>query len=230
MKKKFDVLEFRIEDQLSLPTWYSWQRHLILHLLFFSISLLIGLFWAQTIELIWSFLNIAILVGLIFVWANLEYLIHRFILHGSFPLLTDLTREHSYNHHHYFIDKAMYAQKNLDLNRILLMPIHLLGVLVLNGILSQGISLIINERIGLLFYFAGILYAFLYEMVHGLAHWNLSAKISLLKTVVSHHRQHHNLKEMNSKNFAVIFPIIDFIWGTQVKKSIKIEDNSNAPS
>lgn len=229
MKQRYDVISFRQEDQLSLPIWYRWQRHLLLHVLLFSGSLISGLFWAHSTQLVWSLQNIAFLAGLTFVWANLEYLIHRFILHGSVSLLSGLAQEHSYNHHHYFIDKAMFAQQSLDLNRILLMPCHLVGVLALNGILALGISLF-NEKLGLLFYFAGVLYSLLYEMIHGLAHLNFGLKLPLLQSVLSHHRQHHNLREMNSKNFSVIFPIVDFLWGTQIKKTKEKGSYSNAPS
>lgn len=216
--KKDGTTSFRQQDQLSLPSWYRWQRHLFLHALFFTGSLTGGLLMAHVAHLEWNPQSILLLAALIFVWANLEYLIHRFILHGSIPLLQGLAREHSYNHHHYFTDTFMFAQQGLDLNRILLMPWHLFGVLALNGLLAVGLSLF-TEKLALLFYFAGLFYSLLYETMHGLSHWGFGSKFPLLQSTLFHHRQHHDIKKMNFTNFAVVFPIIDSIWGTQSAKA-----------
>ncbi len=208
-----DVALFRQRDQIALPKWYRWHRHLLLHFTLFSVSFIGVFIWANMVDLEWSLQNTLLLFSLVLVWANIEYLIHRFILHGSSSILRRLAREHSFNHHHYFTNQDMFATQRMDLNRILLMPQHLFGVLILNAIVSSVLSLF-AAQLAVIFCIAGILYSALYEVIHGISHHSSDTKSPWFDGLRSHHRQHHDLKTMGSTNFAVVFPIVDSIWGT----------------
>jgi sterol desaturase/sphingolipid hydroxylase (fatty acid hydroxylase superfamily) len=57
----------------------------------------------------------------------------------------------------------------------------------------------------------------LYEIVHFLCHSKIVSKNKLLKKIVLHHVIHHDKKQMQHYNFAIVFPIVDTFFKTRKK-------------
>lgn len=185
------ITEFRDHENALIPNWYHWGAHIGLN---FTI-LIVAMVWPMTYE--WENWELIALPAFVFAWALIEYVVHRFILHGDATWTRILQHEHTESHHGYFTNDHMSAGQLVDIRRVLLLPHHLLPLLALNGLIAMAA--------GKAFFIAGVIYILIYEIVHAYAH-------SPFGTVQSH-RTHHD-PEFSTKNFAIVFPIIDRWFGT----------------
>jgi hypothetical protein len=223
------VQAYRLRDNAQLPGWYSASLHVLCQLSLFALSGVAGMVWLQKTGVHYNAGLLLQLVGLVIVWANIEYLIHRYILHGTTALFRKLAREHSYNHHHYFTDLEMMASARIDVSRVLMLPEHLLSVLLLAALLSAGISAV-RPILGAAFFCAGVVYVLIYEILHGFSHLSAGRKIPILGRIFTHHERHHNLKQMRFTNFAIVIPLIDELWGTSESGGQSEKAVENAPN
>jgi hypothetical protein len=203
--------QFRIFNNERLPSWYHWTLQVLA-----NVSLLVFFSWLPLHLLpAQDYSGYIWLVAFLMAWSILEYGIHRFVLHGQLFSKLQFKVQHSHFHHNYFTDKFIEIQQLIDLNRVFLYSTDLLAVLVLNAFLSFFIYLFVDSQLSLLFFLAGVIYASVYEMVHAICHSTLDKKNPCLKWIMKHHRIHHNLKFMNTKNFSVVVPFLDTLFGTK---------------
>jgi sterol desaturase/sphingolipid hydroxylase (fatty acid hydroxylase superfamily) len=166
-----------------------------------------------------NLMSIVILIAFFFVWAIVEYSLHRFVLHGLVFSFLKFKVEHSVFHHGYFNDQNMSVVTPVDTNRVLLFPLDLISVLLINFMLSYLLSIFFGQETALLFCVAGVFYSIAYECLHAICHSNLAEKFPVLESIAQHHRVHHDPLRMSTVNFAVVLPVIDKWFGTSSKLS-----------
>lgn len=206
--KDMEITKFRELNNEKLPFWYHGYLHVALNgmlltsLLFLSYQKLpsITLFSAGKILLF------------LFAWSVIEYLIHRFILHGKTFSRQHFQQQHSVFHHGYFTVKNMNWKELVDINRVLLMPVDIISVLLLNLAAAYGVGIIAGEENGVYFFFTGILYLIIYEITHGLCHTDFADKLPLIGNLVRHHQVHHTTMHKETRNFSVTSPWIDRLF------------------
>lgn len=172
----------------------------------------------QTWELI-SIPCFALLANFVEYWAHRSFL-HRIIGPIKLPY-----KEHTLMHHYYFTDQAMIAQGHQDFHRVLFNPPAVILFVVLIG-LPTCILLgkTVSANFGYLSFTCAGLYFLLYETMHMIFHFpedHWVYKIPGLKFLRMHHLIHHDLGKMARKNFNVVLPIFDFLFGTlETSKSL----------
>jgi sterol desaturase/sphingolipid hydroxylase (fatty acid hydroxylase superfamily) len=201
------ILKFREMNNSRLPRRYDWKYHLLINVILVFVPLVTtSLFLTSS----WFFCT-GLITGFFFIWSVIEYGIHRFILHGQSPYFARLNREHTVFHHGYFTNEDMKALLGIDVNRILLFPVDMVAVVVLNALISAFVYFFIGSEVGLLFFIAGNLYIVAYEIIHALCHLPINKSFT-------HHELHHDKLIMGRKNFGVVFPFLDVLFGTLEKK------------
>lgn len=132
---------------------------------------------------------LTILMGFL-LWTFVEYLFHRFVLHGDFENETiKELQEYFHGLHHALPNVTLY------------LPLSYHVAIFLT------IFILLPLKIGIGCYMGFITYEILHYALH---HKNYSNKI--FKYLKKHHFYHH-FKD-NSKNFAVTLPIWDYIFST----------------
>ncbi len=127
-------------------------------------------------------------------WMILEYIIHRFLLHG-----THINKTHNH-HHNYPKDKS----------NIIISPF----ITILSSILYCILTYVSFGLIGMILSFSSFLLGYiLYEVVHYKTHYSTS-KHPIIKYLIKHHFNHHY--KDNNKNFGVTTPILDYLLGTKI--------------
>lgn len=210
------VQKFREHNNSLLPKWYKWELHLLLNLMLFIVFFTFG-----SRQIAWqNIITPAFLIISILFWGIIEYAIHRFILHGSIFSSLHFKKEHTVFHHTYFDEKNMVMNTPHDLNRTLLRPIDVFSVLALNILISGLVSLVIGEKYAAYVYLGGVIYLFLYELMHALTHY-YQGENNFLKRIKEHHKTHHMKESMNETNFAVVFPFLDKLFQTSSNGGVK---------
>jgi sterol desaturase/sphingolipid hydroxylase (fatty acid hydroxylase superfamily) len=212
MESRNRIYDLRDVCNQSLPRWYHWTLHVGMNAF---VLLFAFLFVWISVPLVFTLGTFAIFCVSFIAWAVFEYAIHRFVLHGKRFRESRLYREHSVRHHSYFNDRFMTLEKAIDLNRIFLFSVDLAFTLILNACVAWGLSYWIGENAASAVFLSGVLYLFAYEVMHAIAHLHGLSQTRLFARVASHHREHHDPKRMATKNFAVVLPFLDLIFGTR---------------
>jgi len=205
------VDKIREENRSALPKAYHGSVHILLNVL-----LLAGALTAVGVALSSPRASdVPLVLGCLVVWSLIEYAAHRWVLHRHRRIHAALYREHSQQHHGYFTDEFMHTESHVDINRVLLRPWDVLLVEIAAAVLAGGVALV-DVRLGLLFFATANLYCVAYEVLHGLYHCAWSENVPGLRAMTRHHRAHHDPTSMGRWNFAVVFPILDSIFGTSL--------------
>lgn len=205
-----EIQKFRELNNRELPEWYQGYLHILFNSFLF-IALIIGCFFYLPS---FSFNSLIKFSGFLFLWSVLEYLIHRFILHGTLFKRQHFQQQHSIFHHGYFTENDMNWKTGVDINRVLLMPIDLIAVLFVNFLIALLVYSFSGFENGLFLFFAGLIYILIYEVLHGLCHSDFAHRIPVIKYIVNHHTLHHNSRYMEQKNFSVTSPWLDIFFGS----------------
>lgn len=158
----------------------------------------------------------------VLLWGLLEYGIHRFIMHKLLSRINLAYKEHTLNHHFYFVDKFNFTTSQKDFVRIFFQPLDVVLIIYCaNSILALVFFNLINANFSLHFFLVGNVYYLIYEFLHYVYHSGNDSffqKIGLFKTLIRHHQIHHNQLHMNHGNFSLLFPALDSLFGTRVKE------------
>jgi Fatty acid hydroxylase superfamily len=141
-----------------------------------------------------------------------EHLEHRYLLHqrrlGGFAF-----RIHTIEHHAYFTLEEFRPEDRRDYFYVLFPPLLLLGYMTF---LATGFGALfywlVSPNVGFLVAATAALYFFLYELIHFGSH--LEWQLPLFKQLGEHHRRHHKTELMTTRNFNVVLPLFDWLFGT----------------
>jgi hypothetical protein len=195
------VMRFRRHHNRMLPRWYHWLGHVLINAFLLITTLFIALPHLRS-EDRW------LVAAWLPVWSILEYVIHRFALHR---LHLKVSAHHNVFHHGYFTARDMHATKKIDTNRILLLPLDLFSLLVGTALLAW-LGNFLTPQLGASFFIAAVIYIFLYEAFHAVSH--LPMKTTVFKHWTAHHQTHHDSLRMHEKNFSVVVPWLDRLFGS----------------
>lgn len=210
MKKvEHPIINLRLLNNDLLPKWYDWKIHIILNSSILLLAIFTGLWQLRDVN---PAQLLPVLPFFLF-WSIAEYGIHRFVLHSQSGPKTRLKKEHSFFHHGYFTHQFISLDEKIDTNRILLLPFDILSLVIFNAFLSGFVFLFVGESVAWLFFLAGSLYAATYESIHAICHLNL--RNNFLNYFIDHHRVHHDPSLMSRKNFSVVFPFLDGLFGSK---------------
>ncbi len=160
---------------------------------------------------------IILTVFLLTLWCSIcEWLLHRFIMHKpSFGLRYAYNAHHKVHHVIFKADKSYHLQKKSDKNTI---PMAWWNGVVIAFLSSLPLT-IIGWKYFFINYVVALCYYGVYETLHWYMHLPKRRKIEYrnwYRKLNGHHILHHRY---TNKNFNVVLPFADLIFGTLVKKS-----------
>jgi hypothetical protein len=146
-----------------------------------------------------------------------EYTVHRNFGHRKHPLGKLFYARHTGDHHSFFVETRMPYEEQRDF-RVILFPGWLVVVYSLLLALPAFLVLsFISTSLGALVA-ATLLFAYLtYEIFHTTQHLpdtNPITKLPWIRMMRKHHALHHRRDLMTSKNFNLVFPLMDWLYGT----------------
>jgi sterol desaturase/sphingolipid hydroxylase (fatty acid hydroxylase superfamily) len=161
----------------------------------------------------WSMVPLAFLQGNL-----LEYLGHRFLLHGGRKRAYPAFRRHVLQHHMFHTDHHMSSTRLTDM-RLVFFPA--LGMLAFITVLILPHVLVVWPLAGAnaarLFVATMLVYFLNYEWMHFAFHTHegsLILRVPGVRWLRALHRVHHQKSRMGRVNFNIAYPIFDFVFGT----------------
>ena len=150
--------------------------------------------------------------GSLFVWT-----FHKHVLHRPVPGLRRAYEIHTLQHHRFYTFDHNEPHSARDFF-ITLFPLGFAPGLAFTTLLLGHFALsAISPNVGLLFTTMSVAYFGLYELVHFASHLPASApvlRLPFLARLRAHHRLHHDPRLMGTKNFNVVLPLFDALFGT----------------
>jgi len=146
-----------------------------------------------------------------------EYTVHRSFGHRKHPLGKLFYRRHTGDHHSFFVSTRMPYEERRDF-RVILFPPWLVVVytLLLAAPIYVGLGFV-NQNLGALVA-TTLLGAFItYEIFHTTQHLpgtNPVTRLPWIRHMRRLHQIHHRRSLMQSKNFNLVFPLMDVLYGT----------------
>lgn len=162
----------------------------------------------------WEWL--AIPIGLVvFNWG--EYTVHRHLGHHKHRLSALFYRRHTGDHHSFFVETRMRYEQAPDW-RVIFFPAWLVVVYSAAVVTPAYLILLpVNPNLAALFG-ATLLAGYLsYEIFHACEHLpddHRLAKLPWIRHMRQLHRLHHRRTLMQSRNFNIVFPLMDWLHGT----------------
>lgn len=150
--------------------------------------------------------------GSFFVWA-----FHKHVLHRPVPGLRAAYKIHTLQHHRFYTFDHNEPDSARDFF-ITLFPLGFApGLAFTSFLLGHFVLSAISSNVGLLFTTMSVAYFGLYELVHFASHLPASSpvlRLPFLAKLRAHHRLHHDPRLMGTKNFNVVLPLFDALFGT----------------
>lgn len=151
-----------------------------------------------------------------------EYTVHKAFGHHKKRLGTLFYKRHTGDHHSFFVDGQMRYESPRDW-RVILFPAWLVVIYSLGLALPAWWLLApINSNIAALFS-ASLMMGYLsYEFFHSCEHLPDShplAQLPWIKQMRRHHQLHHRRDLMQTHNFNIVFPLMDWLYGTYFRES-----------
>lgn len=216
--RKLSNREYRLlYDRERRPKYYMPSVHLGFNL-GLLLTVLVGCLYFISE---WSFLFVAVAVG-VFLFGNVAvYFIHRYPLHKRLKIWSFPFDSHTVEHHRYFTSENITYRNALDFYAIFFPSFVVAFYVALISPLFYLTSSYILGRDGALFFTgASAGYFLLYEFFHWASHLpkdHFLMKSSWISMMREHHRIHHNQKLMHKYNFTIVYPLMDIIMGTRFK-------------
>ena len=196
--------EARITSRAALPRAYRGEVHCVLH--FGAIG---GLAAVGAALLAARDPGALVLVAaLVPPWGVVEYLIHRFVLHGGW--WPALGRDHG-THHACFPAGAPFQRTHHDWYRVLQRPQDVLALEVV-ALVAAALAALAGPAAALVAATSANLYLLLYEGVHAVAHSERASSWPLLRPIARCHLRHH---VHPGRDYAVVLPAVDRLFGTE---------------
>lgn len=208
--------EFRRQNPLSVSIG-------ILHL-FFILFLVFGSIALCLVKIRRPMLSELMAIPFMLVFGNLViYLLHRFVLHVPRRIFRYGFEMHTLMHHRYFTYELYGFASPWDLD-VILFPFWFVFFLslLLAPTLGLGASLFASANTAYLVVLMTNLDYLLYETVHYSSHLEEGSwahRLPLLRFMRRHHRIHHKKTLEAAKNFDIILPLFDPIFGTLYLKT-----------
>ena len=196
-----------------IPRYYSAKWHIFI----FGVFQLTATLWsARQVE--WSLLSI-LWIGLSLLWATSAlYLVHRFFLHRKIWGLGWAHRMHRWHHTFYQKEKMEYDQLN-DVYMLLMPPwLQVVYFVVYLPVLTLLLSYVLPLTFIQHFIFSLTIWYGIYELIHWTEHLPKThplMRLSFLIWMRQHHLVHHDPQWMDQKNFGIVEPSQDYLWGSK---------------
>ena len=173
----------------------------------------------------------AIPVGaLVFNWG--EYTVHRRYGHHKHRLGALFYKRHTGDHHSFFDESRMPYQQARDW-RVIFFPAWLIALYCVAGVLPAYWLLARFNQDAAALFAATLLAGYLsYEFFHSCehlppTHW--LAKLPWIRHMRQLHRLHHRRELMQTRNFNLVLPLMDWLFGTLHWEPIDVDQASPAP-
>lgn len=209
----FDPQDFRSRYRAGISRWYNpW-----LHGGFVAFYALIWLvFFGTRITDIEGLEWLALPLSLLFFnWG--EYQVHRQFGHVKRSLGALFYKRHTGDHHSFFVDTQMPFEQTRDW-RVILFPAWLVVIYTAGLALpAWGVLRFINEDFAALFAFGMVLGYLTYEFFHSCEHLppeHFLARLPWIRHMRHLHALHHRRDLMQTHNFNLVFPLMDWLYGT----------------
>ena len=148
---------------------------------------------------------------------EVEWLMHRYVLHRRLPGLSTLYVRHELQHHVvYTYDR--FTMRSLREAKLVLMPAYaVVLVFALDLPLTFLLSRLVGANVGFLFLATAMAFFLCYEWLHLAYHLppdHPIGRLPMLSRMRDVHRRHHTPELMKRWNFNVIIPFNDWLRGT----------------
>lgn len=155
---------------------------------------------------------VAAAMAALLIYPPVEYLLHRFVLHGRFlyrsPRTVDLWKRIHYDHHRDPDDlRVLFGALSTTLPTIALVTLPT-GALIAG---AAGAAATFG---------AGALSVLVYEFVHTLQHLPYAPRSAVLRRLKRHHALHHRHNERG--NFGITSSIVDHLAGTYYGRASEV--------
>jgi hypothetical protein len=197
-----------------IPKHYSARVHITLFALFEVAALVITGLWVDwnRESPVWMVVSVA--------WASSAlYLVHRFMLHRKLPGFAWAHKMHHWHHTFYQSFEMEYDQ--LDDVYMLLMPPWLQATyfLVYLPLVAWLLSQFLPATFVPHLVFTLTLWYGLYEVIHWVEHLPDTHPVmrqGWARAMKRHHVIHHHPKHKDSRNFGIVEPSQDYLWGSKL--------------
>ncbi|MCR3782816.1 sterol desaturase family protein, partial [Pseudomonas aeruginosa] len=145
-----------------------------------------------------------------------EYRIHKSLGHHKHPLGRMFYKRHTGDHHSFFVAGQMRYEQARDW-RVILFPAWLVVVFSLGALLAWSLLGLLNDNLAALFAATLLLGYLSYEIFHACEHLPPEHPLSRLPWIRHMrrlHELHHRRELMQTHNFNLVFPLMDWCYGT----------------
>ena len=208
----FDTQTFRKKYRANISPYYNPWLHAGF-VLVFGVTLI--LFLLNKLDHVSAVEWLTVPATLIF-FSSGEYRTHKGLGHNKKRFAKAFYQRHTGDHHSFFADDQMRYEFAKDW-RVILFPAWLIVVYSIGALLAWSIIGLVNANVAALFA-ATLLGGYLsYEIFHACEHLppqNPICRLPWIRHMRRLHELHHRRDLMQTKNFAVVFPLWDWIYGT----------------
>jgi len=209
----YDTDEFRAAYRAEIHRSYS----AIMHAVFvFGFGCLSIWFFCRRLEHVQPIEWLAVPAAFVFFnWA--EYTVHRSFGHKKRRLAELFYRRHTGDHHRFFESARMSYEQARDF-RVILFPPWLIVVYTF-GLAAPacfGLALV-DRNVGALVAITLVAGYLTYELLHATQHLpdsNPVVRLPWVRHMRALHRIHHRHSLMQTKNFNLVIPLMDVLYGT----------------
>lgn len=217
-------------ETLNYREWYQRERKSRFYLPLFHVGfnflalIFLNLFHFLSIEK-WRF-PFLFLFFLMMIFGNLTvWIIHRYPLHRRYKSWSYPFVVHSQMHHRYFSSDQMTYDSIEDYVAIFFpMSVILFFTIFAQPLIYFGALQFLGQDFAHFISGLAAFYFLLYESFHWGSHLpenHFLMKFSWLNYMRNHHRIHHHPPLMHLYNFCIVFPLMDFIFGTKFRGELK---------
>ncbi len=197
-----------------IPPYYSARVHLVLFVLFELLAVVISGQWVP-----WSF-HSPLWILMAIVWASTAlYLVHRFMLHKKLPGFGWAYKMHHWHHTFYQAHEMEYDELN-DVYMLLMPPwLQATYFMLYLPLVAWLLSLFLPAVFVPHLVFTLTLWYGLYEVIHWIEHLpnqHALMRLAWARWMKQHHVGHHHPRFKDSKNFGIVEPSQDYLWGTKL--------------
>lgn len=209
----YDPHAFRERYRAGISDWYNPWWHGAFVMVYAALWL--TFFW-QKIDALDGVEWLALPLSLVFFnWG--EYSVHRHFGHFKKPAGALFYKRHTGDHHSFFVEEQMPFEQSRDW-RVILFPAWLV-VLYTAGLALPvwWVLQYLNADFAALFAGGLVLGYLSYEFFHSCEHLpadHILAKLPWIRHMRRLHSLHHRRDLMQTRNFNIVFPLMDWLYGT----------------
>ena len=208
-----DTEGFRTRYRAEISPWYNAWLHGGFVLVF---GLLVLAFLVSRIAGVraWEWLTIPVAL-VVFNWG--EYTVHKTFGHYKQRIGSLFYKRHTGDHHSFFVEAKMPYEQARDW-RVIFFPAWLIVLYCGAGVLPAYFVIARFDRNVAALFSATLLAGYLcYEIFHSCEHLppqHWLTKLPWIRHMRQLHRLHHRRELMQSRNFNLVFPLMDWLYGT----------------